>query len=557
MKDLAQELVKIVGEKYVIIPDMTEYHAYTFGDATLYRSKPDVIVYPANASEVQDIVKLANKHKVSVVAGGGMTGLSGGAVVNKGILLNMKRMDSIKSVDTTNKTVVAEPGITCGKLNEELKKYDLTVPVAPASQYISSLGGNIAQSAGGTLGMSKGNFKHYLLTLEVVDGKGDKFCTGTPFIKQSTGPDLTALFLCSEGTLGIITEATLRCEFLPEDIWTARCSFKDESVLQTIHEEVVKNKIDLYSFEYMDPRMYSCFHPGESNMLLLLQTAGSKQDAEKQMKKLIKVLKKLEPVELDYTNDPARTDELYAERRNAVGAIGKADRNKPVLIQFDPVLPVTKFAEGVKKMRELADREGLDVIIFGHAGDGNLHPTIIVSDDIEEKIKARNVIREYDTWVESEGGCYAGEHAVGFFLGRNKDELRPDVAQYLRVIKTAFDPEGILNPGKIVDIEEASMELTPFIKEYSNIGKLVSLCAKCHLCKNDSPIYAEEPFEHNTIRGRVSMIDAACRGAVKFSSIRPFIKEMAPWTENMNCPTFIKEEMPKLLDLILKQEDIN
>lgn len=554
-KDLLEGLMKIVGKKYVITKDMTEYHAYTFGDATLYRSTPDVIVYPKDASEVQKVVKLANKHKVPVIAGGGMTGLSGGAVVNKGILLNMKRMDSIKSIDTTTKTVIAEPGITCGKLNEELKKYDLTVPVAPASQYISSLGGNIAQSAGGTLGMSKGNFKHYLLTLNAVDGKGDDFCTGTPFIKQSTGPDLTALFLCSEGTLGIITEATLRCEFLPEDVWTARCSFSDESVLQTIHEEVVKNKIDLYSFEYMDPRMYSCFHPGEYNMLLLLQTAGSREDAEKQMKKLVKLLEKLNPVELDYTNDPARSEELYTERRNAVGAVGKADRSKPVLIQFDPVLPVTKFAEGVKKMRELAEREDLDIIIFGHAGDGNLHPTIIVSNDIKEKIKARNVIREYDAWVENEGGCYAGEHAVGFFLGRNKDELRPDIADYLRVIKKAFDPNGILNPGKIVDIEEASMELIPFKEEYAEIGELTSLCAKCHLCKNDSPIYSEEPFEHNTIRGRVSMIDAACRGTVKFSAIRPFIKEMVSWTENMNCPTFIKEEMPKLLDLVMKQED--
>ena len=140
MKDFTEELARIVGEKYVITPDMTEYHAYTFGDATLYRSKPDVIVHPANASQIQDIVKLAGRYKVPVVAGGGMTGLSGGAVANRGILLNMKRMASVKSIDINTKTVVAEPGITCGRLNEELKKYDLTVPVAPASQFVSSLG---------------------------------------------------------------------------------------------------------------------------------------------------------------------------------------------------------------------------------------------------------------------------------------------------------------------------------------------------------------------------------------------------------------------------------
>ncbi|GAG06126.1 unnamed protein product, partial [marine sediment metagenome] len=271
---------------------------------------------------------------------------------------------------------------------------------------------------------------------------------GTPFTKQSTGPDLTALFLCSEGTMGVITEITLRCEFLPEDIWTIRCNFSDEAVLQSIHEEVVKNHIDLYSFEYMDPRMYSCFHSGNKNMLLLLQTAGSKRDAEEQMKKLVDVLKELNPLELVYTNDPAKTDEFYAERSNALGAIAKADRDKPVLIQFDPVLPLPKFALGVRKMRELAERENLDLIVYGHAGDGNLHPTFIVRDILEDKIKARNVIREYDSWIEGEGGCYSGEHAVGFFMGRSQNELRPDVAHYLKVIKSAFDPKGILNPGK-------------------------------------------------------------------------------------------------------------
>ncbi len=555
MKDLAKELIQISGKKYVIVPDMPEYYAYTFGDATLYRSKPDVIVYPANSSEVQDIIKLANKNNIPVVAGGGMTGLSGGAVANKGILLNLKRMDSIKSINAITKTVVAEPGITCGKLNEELKKYGLTIPVAPASQFVSSLGGNIAQAAGGTLGMSKGTFKHYLLTLEIIDGKGDKFCTGTAFTKQSTGPDLTALFLCSEGTMGIITEATLRCEFLPEDIWTVRCSFSDESVLQTIHEEVVKNHIDLYSFEYMDPRMYSCFHSEGNNMLLLLQTAGSVHDAERQMKKLVDVLEKLNPIELAFTNDPVKTNELYAERSNALGAIGKADYNKPILIQFDPVIPLQKFTLGVKKMRELAEREGLDIIIYGHAGDGNLHPTFIVRDKIEEKMKARKVIREYDAWIEKEGGCFSGEHAVGFFMGRNKNELRPDVAHYLKVIKSAFDPKGILNPGKIVDIEEGSMEITPILEKYQNIGKLASLCAKCHLCKNDSPLFAEEPYEHNTIRGRISMIDAACRGGVKFPAIKPFITEMAPWAENMNCPTYMKDKIGELIELSLKLEN--
>lgn len=553
MNKLIDELIKIAGKKYVITPDMTEYHSYTFGDATLYRSHPDVVVYPATTSEIQNIIKIAFKYDATVTACGGLTGLSGGAITYGGILLNLLRMNSIKSVDLVSKTVIAEPGITCAQLNEHLKKYGMIVPVAPASHLISTLGANIAEASGGTWGMSKGTFKNYLLSLRVIDGNGNLFSTGAPLTKQSTGPDLTSIFLGSEGTMGIITEITLRCEFLPEDTWTVRCSFTDEEILQTIHEEVAKNHIDLYSFEYMDSRLLKCLHSENSNMLLLFQTTGSKNDSKEQMEKLVAILKKLNPLELVYTNDPVKADDLYAERRSALGALAKADRNKPVIIQFDPVLPLQKLALGVKKMREIAQREQLELIIYGHAGDGNLHPSFIVDDTIEEKTKAKKAIREFDMWVEKEGGCYSGEHAVGFFLGRSQDEIRPQTACYLKAMKFAFDPKGILNPGKIIDIKEGSMETPLALKEYHEIAKLVSLCVKCHLCKNDSPLYAKEPFEHNTIRGRIAMIDAATRGAVSFDKVKPFVEEMAPWTENMNCPAYIKNEIKKVIDLALKQ----
>lgn len=552
MQQLNQLLIKIVGPKYVITPEMPEYHAYTFGDATMYRSKPDVIVYPGSVTEIQEIIKLAGKMNVPVTTGAGLTGLSGGAITYQGILLNPIRLRTVKKVDTISKTVTVEPGMTCAQLNDYLKDYGLVIPVAPASHLISTLGANIAEASGGTWGMSKGTFKNYLLALKVVDGAGNLFTTGAPLAKQSTGPDLTSLFLGSEGTLGVIVEMTLRCEFIPEDIWTLRCSFEDESVLQKIHEQVAKNKINLFSFEYMDDRLMSSIHGKPMKMLLLLQTAGSKADAEDQMDKLVAVLERLNPLELVYTNDPDKANELYTERRSALGALAKADRNKPVIIQFDPVLPLDKFAEGTKKMRELARREKLDLIIYGHAGDGNLHPSFMVRDVLEDKLKARKVIREFDEWVEQIGGCYSGEHAVGFFLGRSQNELRPQVTKYLEGIKAAFDPSGILNPGKIIHIQEGPIEIEPVLGEYQEIGHLVGLCVKCHLCKNDSPLYAKEPFEHNTIRGRVALIDAATRGKVSFAAIRPFVQEMQNWTQKMNCPTFIKNEMPKLIDLALK-----
>lgn len=549
-QQLSEELKTLVGPENVIEKADPRYFAYTYGDATMYRSKPGVIVYPADAREVSAIIKLALAHKTFVVPAGGLTGLSGGAVANGGIQLNLSRMNRIESIDPLTKTVVAQPGVSCATLNNELAKKGMIMPVAPASHLISTLGANIAEAAGGTWGMSKGTFKNYLLTLEVVDGQGRIFQTAKPFPKQSTGPDLTALMLGSEGTMGVITKVTLRCEYLPDDTWTIRACFKDESVLQAIHEGVARERINLYSFEYMDSRIMQALGK-QPAMLLLLQTCGHKAAAKDDADKLVKLLESLNPLELKSTNDAAVANDLYAERRSALGALAKADRAKPVIVQFDPVLPIARFAEGVARMRELAEQAGLEIIIYGHAGDGNLHPSFIIRDSIDEKKKAREVIRQYDQWIESNGGTFAGEHAVGFFLGRDMDSMRPNTGDYLRAIKKAFDPHGVLNPHKVVDIVEPPLELAPVKPEYKAIGDIVGLCAKCHLCKNDSPRFIAEPREHNTVRGRMSMIDAACRGQVSFAAIKPYVEELRPWTTNLTCPAYIKERMANLIDMSL------
>lgn len=545
---LTEQLAERIGAENVIDGGDPRYFAYTFGDATMYRSRPDAVAYPANAQEVSAVIKLAARLGTFVVPAGGLTGLSGGANCQGGILLNLSRMNRIEKIDPLTRTVVAQPGISCAKLNEALAKEGMVVPVAPASHLISTLGANIAEAAGGTWGMSKGTFKNYLLTLEVVDGHGNVFQTAKPFPKQSTGPDLTALFLGSEGTMGVITQVTLRCDYLPEDTWTIRACFADESVLQAIHEGVAAQRISLYSFEYMDTRIMQALGKPPA-MLLLLQTAGHPAAAKADADKLVALLESLKPIELKSTNDPAVANDLYAERRSALGALAKADRQKPVIVQFDPVLPISRFAEGVAKMRELACQAGLEIIIYGHAGDGNLHPSFIIHDSLDEKRKAREVIRQYDAWIEANGGTFAGEHAVGFFLGRDMDALRPGTGAYLRAIKKAFDPAGVLNPGKVVDIAEPSLDLAPVKGEYGAIAEVVGLCAKCHLCKNDSPAFAADPREHNTIRGRLSMIDAACRGQVSFAAIRPYVEEMRPWTANMNCPAYIKDRMGELIDM--------
>jgi len=547
--ELTSSLVQAVGDENVIAPADPRYFAFTFGDATMYRSRPDVVVFPATAEEVSAVLKLAAEYKTFVVPAAGLTGLSGGAVSRGGIQMNVSRMNRIIEIDPIARTVVAQPGISCAKLNEALAEQGMIVPVAPASHEISTLGANIAEASGGTWGMSKGTFKNYLLTLEIVDGQGRVFDTAKPFPKQSTGPDLTALLLGSEGTMAVITEITLRCEYLPEDVWTIRASFKGESVLQAIHEGLAARRIVPYSFEYMDGRIMQALGKAP-HMLLLFQTAGHPAAAKDEADKIVAMLAELDPTELRHTNDQADADELYTERRSALGALAKADRAKPVIVQFDPVLPIRRFAEGIAKMRKLAAEAGLELIVYGHAGDGNLHPSFILHDDIEEKKKARGVIRKFDKWIEDNGGVFAGEHAVGFFLGRDMQDIR-GTGDYLRQIKRAFDPGGVLNPGKVVDIDEPSLEIAPVKDEYADIARIVALCAKCHLCKNDSDEFLAAPREYNTIRGRISMIDAACRGQVAMAAVKPFVEGMRPWVTDMNCPAFIKDRMGELIDMVL------
>ena len=549
---LLESLKNIVGDSHVITSDDPRYYAFTFGDATMYRSHPDVVVFPNNAEEVSSIIKLAKAEGTFIVPSGGLTGLSGGAISQSGIQMNLCRMNKILNIDKMALTVTVQPGMSCFNLNAELEKMGMIIPVAPASQVISTLGANIAECSGGTYGMSKGNFRNYLLTLQVVDGQGNIFNTAKPFAKQSAGPDLTSIFLGSEGTMGVITEITLRCEFLPEDVWTIRACFEDESVLQAIHDGMAEKQINLYSFEYMDSRIMEALGK-ERMMLLLLQTAGHPVDAKEKAEETVALLKSLNPIELKYTNETDEADELYTERRAALGALAKADPEKPVIVQFDPVLPLRHFSEGVAKMREISEAAGLEIIVYGHAGDGNLHPSFIIPDDIEEKLKAREAIRQYDAWVEEIDGVFSGEHGVGFFLGRDMEDIR-GTGKYIRAIQKAFDPDDILNPHKIVEIEEPTLELAPVQDAYRPIADIVGMCAKCHLCKLDSPKYLEEPFEYNTIRGRISMIDAACRGQVAFADINPFIEEMRPWVKDMNCPTFIKDHMDELIDKAVAAE---
>jgi len=544
-----RQLEKIVGSDYVIDSSRPEFYSYLFGDATMYRSHPTYVVYPADADEISRVIKLAGDNFIPVVPAGGLTGLSGGANCQGGILLNCSRLHRILKVDVINRTVTVEPGVSCAEINSTLAKHGMIVPVAPASHLISTIGANLAESAGGTFGMSKGTFRNYLLSLEVVDGLGRIFRTGAPTMKESVGPDLTGLFIGSEGTLGVITQATLRCDFLPEDIWTVRAAFRDESVLKPLHDKIAEARLSLYSFEYMDSAIMRCL--GKENMLLLLQTAGSKEDAKAGALKVVEILRSLDPLELAYTNNPAEADELYKDRRSCLGALAKADRRKPVIVQFDPVIPLELLAEGARVMRELAKEVGLELIIYGHAGDGNLHPSFIIEDKLEQKLKAREAVRKFDAWAEEHGGCYAGEHAVGFFLGRSEEQIRPEVGPYLSGIKATFDPKGIMNPGKVINTYEPSLENDPVLPGYEEMAEVVGLCCKCHLCKNDSPKFADTRMEHDTIRGRVAMIDAACRGWISLDEVRPFVAECVPWIKNFNCPTFFKEECPKLFDMVL------
>ncbi len=453
-KKIIQSLRAIAGRDNVYTDKSDKItHSY---DATQKSYLPDVVVYAVSTGQVSEIVKLANDHLIPILARGAGSGFTGGSLpVQGGIVVVLTKMDRILSIDTDNLIAVVEPGVVTSKLQGEVEKLGLFYPPDPASKDFCTLGGNVAECAGGPRCVKYGVTKDYILGLEVVTATGEIIRTGGKTLKNVVGYDLTKLFVGSEGTLGIVTEIVLKLLPKPEAKKTMLVQF------ETIHgaargvAEIVRAKIIPTTLEFLDAATIGCIRdispihlPEECKAVLIIEVDGDSEVIERQAAKIMDVIQPLGVLDTRIASTAEESEEIWQVRRNVSSSLRKVNPDK---FNEDIVVPRSKVPDMISALEGLAEKYGVPIVNFGHAGDGNIHVNIMV-DLGEEGMKERvhKVMDEVFRAALALEGSISGEHGIGTskmnYLGMEVDSA---TVGYMQRIKTAFDPNNILNPGKI------------------------------------------------------------------------------------------------------------
>ena len=453
-KNLVRQIEAVVGKENVL-SSIEDLICYGY-DATNLEVLPGLVVFPSSAKEISEILILANKNRFPVVPRGMGTGFSGGSLpVYGGVVLVTTRMNRILEVDTENLIAVVEPGVVTGDFQKEVEKRGLYYPPDPASQLYCSLGGNVAECAGGPRAVKYGVTKDYVLGLEVVLPTGEIIETGVKTMKGVVGYDLTKLFVGSEGTLGIVTKVILRLLPLPDARKTAMVLFRDVEDAATAVSRIISSKIVPSTLELMDHASIQCVEdylnmglPKEAGALLLIEVDGDREVLPKYMAKIDEITSGLNRLEMKIAENDEETQTLWRARR----ALSPASyRLNPTKMAEDITVPRTEIATFIREAKKIADERNLKIINFGHAGDGNLHTSIMIDEkNGDEKERAEEAIEEIFKLTVRLGGTLSGEHGVGTTKAPYLHlELKHDAIEVMKKIKGVLDPNNILNPGKI------------------------------------------------------------------------------------------------------------
>lgn len=416
---------------------------------------PDLVVFPSSAQEVSAILKLANKDRFVVIPRGQGSGLTGGSVpVSGGVVLSFTRMNHILEIDAENLIAIVEPGVINFLLQQEVAKKGLFYPPDPASYKYSSIGGNVAECAGGPNSLKYGVTRDYVLGMEVVLPTGQILDLGVKTMKGVVGYDLARLFVGSEGTLGVITKITLKLVPLPETKATILALFGDVDEAAKTVSAIIAARIVPSTIEFMDKASVQCSEqaspmglPEGVGGLLLIEIDGSKESVVSQAEKVQAIVRAHHSIRCDLTQDPVESDRLWQARRVLSQALYQV---APLKIAEDVVVPRSKIPTLVRALEAMRERFGIPILSFGHAGDGNFHVNLMIHDTPADREKAEEAVKEIFAEAIRLGGTMSGEHGIGLskapYLGM---ELNDDVMAAMKNVKRLFDPNNILNPGKI------------------------------------------------------------------------------------------------------------
>ncbi len=437
---------------------------YGFDGTAVLQQLPACVVFPVDTQEVSAVVELANADDVPIVTRGSGTGLSGGSVpISDCIVLCLLRMNRILEVDTDNLTLLAETGTITKSIEDGALAEGLFYPPDPSSLKVSTIGGNVANNSGGLRGLKYGVTRDYVMGMEVVLPDGEIAWLGNKCVKDVAGYSLKDLFVGSEGTLGIITKVLLKLVPLPPARRTLLATYSTlEAGAETV-SSIIAEKIIPCTLEFLDQTTLRCVEefakiglPTEATSLLLMETDGHSAVVAEEAAKMEAIARRHGAIEVRVARDGLEAAELATARRSAFSALARV---RPTTILEDVTVPRSRLAEMVRFVEDAAARHKVKVANFGHMGDGNLHPTFLTNEkDPEEMHRVELAMDEIFDFTIELGGTITGEHGVG--LAKKKHlpaQFRDASYPLLKRIKGALDPKNLFNPGKIFDLQAASV----------------------------------------------------------------------------------------------------
>ncbi len=454
-QDVKQQLVSIVGEKWYL-DSPNELYAYSYDATPIYQAQPDAVIIPGSTAEVSAILKIANEHRIPIVPRGSGTNLAGGTIpIHGGIVLNMNRFHQIYEIDQQNLTATIGPGVVTSDLHKAVEAVGLFYPPDPGSMRISTVGGNMAQCAGGMRGLKYGVTKDYIMGLEYVLPNGEVLRCGGKNVKDVAGYDMTRLLVGSEGTLAVITEITVKLLPLPETKRTLVAYYTNLVDAARTVERVIASKIIPATMEFMDQSTMKVVDdfanlglPLEMKSMLLIEQDGVEEQVVSDINKIAEIAKAEGAAIVQVAQTEAEGAKLLAARRAALSALS---RLRPTTILEDATVPRSRLADMVEEIERVAQKYQVQICTFGHAGDGNLHPTCMTDErDKEEIHRVEQAFEEIFQAAIRLGGTITGEHGVGL-AKMNYLELRVGAGgmELMKRLKAAFDPNNIMNPGKM------------------------------------------------------------------------------------------------------------
>ncbi|MFE5320210.1 FAD-binding oxidoreductase [Paenibacillus sp. NPDC056579] len=454
-QSVREQLQSIVGPKW--FKDDTEtLVSYSYDATPLYQAMPDGVVFPASTEEVSEVMKVCAGHKIPVIARGAGSNLCAGVVpVQGGIVMVMTRMNRLIEIDQDNLTATFQTGLNTKQFHTAVEATGLFYPPDPSSMIICTMGGNIALGAGGLRGLKYGTTKDYVIGLEAVMANGDILRTGGKLVKDVAGYDLTRLLVGSGGTLAIITEATVKLVPKPDFRRSMVAIYSDLQSAARSVSQIVANRITPCTLEFMDRatiRVVEDFAriglPVDAEAILAIEQDGDESMVERDLQRIEELCRKEGAIQVKVAATPEEGAKVMEARRSALAALS---RLRPTTILEDATVPRSRIADMVMEVQRIAAKYDVQICTFGHAGDGNLHPTAMTdARNAEEIHRVEKAFEEIFEAAISMGGTITGEHGVGMVKAPYLEwKVGASGIDIMKRLKLAFDPDQLLNPGKL------------------------------------------------------------------------------------------------------------